>query len=140
MVQQFPLVKEYMMSPVYTLKKTNTIYEAMDFLIKKRISGAPVVDSSNKLIGIISEKDCLRLMSKGVEHRLPEKEESVENFMTKEVVTITPDMDIFFAAGLFLNNFYRRLPVVEKGNILGMVSRVDILRGMRDYLKERGIS
>ena len=66
MVKKFPLVKEYMTSPVLTLKDTATIYEAIDFLIKKRISGAPVVDAHNKLIGILSEKDCLRLMSKGV--------------------------------------------------------------------------
>ncbi len=139
MVQKFPLVKEYMISPVFTLKNTTTIYEAMDFLIKKRISGAPIVDSHNKLVGILSEKDCLRLMSKGVEHRLPARQELVENFMTKEVVTISADVDIFFVAGIFLNNFYRRLPVVNDGKILGLVSRVDILRGMRDYLRERGI-
>lgn len=140
MVKKFPLVKEYMISPVFTLKNTTTIYEAMDFLIKKRISGAPIVDGNNKLVGILSEKDCLRLMSKGVEHRLPAKQESVVNFMTKEVATISPGTDIFFAAGIFLNNFYRRLPVVNDGKILGLVSRVDVLRGMRDYLKERGIS
>ncbi len=140
MVNQFPRVKEYMISPVFTLKNNATIYEAMDFLIKKRISAAPIVDGNNKLIGILSEKDCLRLMSKGIEHRLPSKEESVINFMTKDVATISPDTDIFFVAGVFLNNFYRRMPVVKDGKILGLVSRVDVLRGMRDYLRARGIS
>lgn len=140
MVNKFPLVKEYMISPVLTLKNNTTIYEAMDFLIKKRISGAPVVDANSKLIGILSEKDCLRLLSKGIDNQLPEKEKSVEHFMTKDVITIGPGVDIFFAAGLFLNNFYRRLPVVDDGKILGLVSRVDILKGMRDYLKNRGIS
>lgn len=140
MVQKFPIVKEYMTSPVLTLKNNSTIYEAMDFLISKRISGAPVVDKNGNLVGIISEKDCLRLMSLGVENRLPSIEESVENFMTKNVITIDPKMDIFFAAGLFLKNVYRRLPVVSEGKIIGQISRVDILRGMRDYLKVRGIS
>ena len=60
--------------------------------------------------------------------------------MTKEVITIDPDVGIFYTAGIFLHNFYRRLPVVKDGKILGQVSLVDILRGMRDYLKERGIS
>lgn len=127
-----------MSSPALTINQELSIYDAIDFLIGKKISGAPVIDSDNNLVGIISEKDCLKLMGKGTENRLPKEKESVKNFMTKEVISISPDMDIFYVAGIFLKNYYRRLPVVKDGEILGQVSRVDILRGMRDYLKSRG--
>jgi len=129
-----PCIKDYMATTLFTLKATASIYDAVDFLLKNKISGAPVVDGKNKLIGLISEKDCLRLMTKGVQHNEPKV--NVADFMTTKVDTITPEMDIYYAAGIFLKNAYRRFPVVDKqGKMVGQISRRDILRAIKENIK-----
>ena len=77
-------------------------------------------------MGILTEKDCLKLIAIGVEGNLPRG--SVSTFMTPDPVTIPPDMDVYYAAGVFLNNSFRRLPVVEDGKLVGAITRFDILR------------
>jgi len=132
-----PLVKDCMVSPVITIREDSCIYKAIDTLIENQISGAPVVNESGKLTGVISEKDCFKIISKGVNHMLPEEGETVEKFMTKDVKTITPDVNIFYAAGIFLKQSYRRLPVVEHDKVVGQISRVDVLKGIRKYISEK---
>ena len=60
---QIPLVKDFMTTKVITLKPNMDIYEAMTQLLKHHISGAPVVDDERNLVGILSEKDCLRVFA-----------------------------------------------------------------------------
>ena len=61
-----PKARDVMVSPVITISQSLSIYKAIDILIENEISGAPVLDDSGKLIGMISEKDCLKVLSKGV--------------------------------------------------------------------------
>lgn len=129
-----PLIKDYMAYPVLTLRAEISIYNAMRFLIDNRISGAPVVDAEGKLIGLLSEKDCLHLVTKGVDHHLPAG--NVADYMTKKVVTISPEMDIYYVAGIFLGNHYRRLPVIEHSRLIGLVSRRDVLRAIINNLEK----
>lgn len=131
-MKMLPIIRDYMAKDLLTLKPQTDIYEAIRVLLEHKFSGAPVVDTNNNLIGIISEKDCLKLLTKGVDHKLPSGK--VEEFMTKNVLTVTPNMDVYFAAGLFLKNPYRRLPVVENGKLVGQISRRDILRAIQEKL------
>jgi CBS domain-containing protein len=101
-------------------------------LLEKRITGAPVVDKSGRLVGILTEKDCLRLVAAGVGGDMPHG--TVETFMTPNPETIPPDMDIYFAAGLFLKRDFRRFLVVEDGKLVGAITRFDILRVIRANL------
>ena len=121
-----------MATELKTLTPDTPILEAVDFLLNGRISGAPVLDDTGALVGIISEKDCLRLVARGVDNDIPAG--VVGDFMTTEVQTVPPSMDIYYCAGLFLKNVYRRLPVVEDGRLVGQVSRRDLLRAMREGL------
>ncbi|MEE8524110.1 MAG: CBS domain-containing protein, partial [Thermoanaerobaculia bacterium] len=58
-------------------------------------------------------------------------EEHVADFMTKEVKSIPPNMDVYYAAGLFLKESFRRFPVVENGRLVGAITRFDMLRAIR---------
>lgn len=122
-------VRDIMAKDLVVFKPDQKIYDAIDVLVKSEISGAPVVDEDGQLIGIISQKDCLRILANGVFHNNPAG--LVEQYMTEAVMTIDPDMDIFTVANLFLNNVYRRLPVVEDGQVVGQVSRRDVLRAIQ---------
>ena len=132
-MDRLPIVREFMARKLLTLRSDTEIRKAVAFLLKHRISGAPVVDKDMRLVGVISEKDCLRLLAKGVGHNVPHG--SVAEFMTKEVETMAPDMDLYYAAGIFLKRNYRRFPVVEDGVLIGQISRRDILRAIHLHLQ-----
>lgn len=123
-----------MATSLLTLNPKKNIFEAIKFLLDNKISGAPVVDDGNQLLGLISEKDCLKLMAKGLDNNIPKV--NVADFMTTKVDTILPEMDIYFAAGIFIKNTYRRFPVVDKnGKLVGQISRRDILRAIHENIK-----
>ncbi|NQV16041.1 CBS domain-containing protein [bacterium] len=118
-------VRDFMAKELVVFTPDMDIYKAIDELIKHRISGAPVVDETGKIAGIISQKDCLRILANGAFHDFPAG--PVSEYMTEAVMTVRPDMDIFTVADLFLNNVYRRIPVVENDMVIGQISRRDIL-------------
>ncbi len=122
-------VRDFMTKKVVVFKPDMDIYAAIDKLIKAEISGAPVVDNEGKLVGIMSQKDCLRILANGVFHDAPAG--PVSEYMTEAVMSIGPDTDIFTVADLFLNNVYRRIPVVENDIVVGQISRRDILRAIQ---------
>ena len=127
-----PVVADFMAIDLFTLSPATDIRDAVDFLLDHAISGAPVVDEKGKLVGIISEKDCLKLLAKGANHELPSG--TVASFMTRDPRVIPPRMDIYFAAGLFLAQPFRRFPVVDEGQLVGQISRRDILRAIQELM------
>ena len=128
-----PRVSEYMDTEVYSLRPETEILTAVDFLLEHRRTGAPVVDEANKLVGMLSEKDCLNLLAVGADNNLPKG--TVADFMSAEVITVPPHMNVYFAAGMFLNAVVRRFPVVENGVLVGVITRLDILRAIQKYLR-----
>lgn len=122
MVQQHNLV---------TVRPDQSINEVINIMIEKRISGAPVLDENRKLIGIISERDCLRIIVDQAYHNLPHSEPKVADYMTRDVKTMSPNNNVVEAATEFLNSPIRRMPVVENGVLIGQVSRIDILRAAK---------
>lgn len=129
---KLPVVRDQMDKHVATLRPEDNILDAVGLLLEKRVTGAPVVDKAGKLIGILTEKDCLRLIARGVDGKLARG--IVANYMTPDPETISPDMDIYFAAGLFLDRNFRRFLVVEDGKLVGAITRFDILRAVRANL------
>jgi CBS domain-containing protein len=122
MVQQHNLV---------TVRPDQSINEVINIMIEKRISGAPVLDENRKLVGIISERDCLRIIVDQAYHNLPHSEPKVADYMTRDVKTMSPANNVVEAATEFLNSPIRRMPVVENGVLIGQVSRIDILRAAK---------
>jgi CBS domain-containing protein len=118
---------------VPTLRPDTEILDAIGFLLENRVTGAPVIDEGGNLVGMLTERDCLALVAEGAEAKRPRG--PVEDFMSVGVVTISPDMDVYYVAGLFLTHTFRRLPVVEKGRLVGAITRFDILRVMQANLR-----
>jgi CBS domain-containing protein len=115
-----------------TVSPDQTIQEVIDIIIEKRISGAPVLDAQRKLVGIISEKDCLRIIVDQAYHNLPIEPKKVSDYMTVNVKTLSSESDVVEAANEFLNTPIRRLPIIEKGVLIGQVSRRDILKASKN--------
>jgi len=120
-MKSLPKIAEFMDAVVPTLSPDTQIIKAVDFLLRHRVTGAPVVDSAGALLGIITETD----------RGQPPKEATVAEYMTRNVVTVPPTADIYYVAGIFLNKKFRRLPVVQDGKIVGAITRFDLLRVVR---------
>ncbi len=129
-MESLPKISEYMDTAVPTLSPETQIIEAVDFLLHYHVTGAPVVDPNGKLVGIITETDLLKLVTEGIQGE-PPTEATVAEYMTTDVITVPPTVDIYYIAGMFLANRFRRLPVVEGGKIVGAITRYDLLRVIR---------
>jgi len=116
-------VRDVMNESVVTLSTTVTVGEAIRHLIENHISGIPIVDEEGSLVGIISEFQLLEtLYSPNV------KEMLVGDVMTQKVLTVSPEMALSEAVGLMIVHRIRRLPVIDNGRIVGIVSRRDLLQ------------
>jgi len=121
-------VKDFMSTQLITFNPEQTIPQVIDILLKNRISGGPVVNNKNEIVGVISEGDCIKQISNGQYHNLPLENLTVEKCMVTEVETIDGNMSIFDAAMKFLNDRRRRFPIVEDNKLVGMISQKDILK------------
>ncbi|SEC01356.1 CBS domain-containing protein [Tenacibaculum sp. MAR_2009_124] len=123
------LVSDYMTKKVVSFKEEQPIEEVIETLINNRISGGPVVNEKNELIGIISEGDCMKQVSESRYYNLPiDKNNTVGKAMVREVETIDGNMNIFDAANKFLESKRRRFPIVENGKLVGQISQKDVLK------------
>ncbi len=144
-------VREMMTRKVINLSPDMAVVEAAAVLIKNGISGAPVVDDEGRLLGLVSEFDCLRAVAvsdyemdshDAIESvgDLMSREpliRSVGDLMSREPLTVPPDMDLFTLAHEFVSRRVRRFPVVENGRVIGQVSRRDALKAALVLRKDR---
>lgn len=121
-------VYSYMTRKLITFKPEDTIEQVIASLIKNRISGAPVVNDDNELVGMISEGDCIKQISESRYFNMPMGDNRVKNHMVENVETIDGRISIFDAANKFLESKRRRFPVVEHGKLVGQISQMDVLK------------
>lgn len=121
------LVSDIMRRDLVLFTKNQSIDEVMKKFIKYRISGGPVVDNTGKLIGVISEADCMKEISDSRYFNLPILDKTVAHFMTSKVDTIDASKTIFEAASMFFKTTRRRFPVLDKNRLVGQISRKDIV-------------
>lgn len=131
-VKEYAPITKYMATELITFKPDQSIQEVIKIILEKKISGAPVLNDRRELVGIISEKDCLKLLIDEAYHDQHHAKKTVADYMTKNVATVSVTMDVLDVANEFLNNHYRRFPVVDNGVLKGQVSRRDILKAARD--------
>lgn len=138
-------VREVMTSPVITVRATAPFADVVDTLLTNDISGAPVVDESDHLVGIVTEAD---LMSKEAYGDRPRRALSMltdylrghdpqwvrkgaartaAELMTTNPATASPDEDLVVAARRMLEGHHKRLPIVDGGRLVGIIARQDLL-------------
>jgi len=121
-------VSDYMTRNLITFRPEQTVEEVIQKLIQHKISGGPVVNDKNELIGIISEGDCIKQISDSRYYNLPFEHNTIEAYMAKNVETIDGNLDIFEAANKFIQSKRRRFPILENGKLVGQISQKDILK------------
>ena len=121
------IVSDIMTRRLILFNPDQNIHDVMKTFIKHRISGGPVVSKAGELVGIISEADCMKEISESRYFNMPILDKSVRHFMTQKVDTIESSMNVFDAAAKFSKSSRRRYPVLEKGSLVGQVSRKDIV-------------
>ena len=132
------LVSDYMTTNLITFKAGDSLDHVIEQLITHKISGGPVVNDENELIGIISEGDCIKHISDSMYYNMPmDSTNTVEKNMVLAVETIDKNMNIFDAATKFISSKRRRFPIVENGKLIGQISQKDILKAA---LKMKGNS
>ncbi|MCH7764255.1 MAG: CBS domain-containing protein [Candidatus Marinimicrobia bacterium] len=122
-------VADIMTKKLITFTLDTQVLSAIDQLISKKISGAPVVDKDGNLLGILSEIDCMQTFMQSTYHN--EMGGLVKDYMSDKVSFIPSTMGIMDVAEYFLETHFRRLPVVDNGKLVGQVSRRDVLRAIQ---------
>lgn len=117
---------DIMTTPVITAHKDMRLTDAISLLLRWHISGIPVVDDEGKVIGLVSEHDVLNFAFDG--HAA---ETTVEEAMSKGVVWFPPDASIEALVNCYVSKRIRRVPIIQDGKLVGIVSRRDILREMK---------
>lgn len=118
-------VKDVMTKNVITVKANIPLKDAIRVLVGKGISGVPVVDDSGKVTGILSEKDIMNYMFSGNLSTAV-----VSEAMTKNVVSMASETDLDKVALLISEKKFRRIPIIDNGKLVGIISRRDIIRSL----------
>lgn len=129
------LVREVMTAPVVTVPHTWTVRQAIRLLYEKDITAAPVVDDDDRMVGIISEMDLLRGEFQADPRAylrpmaLPDSRRavSVEEVMTPNVKTVRENTDVMELVELMVTMGVKSVPVVRNGDLVGIVSRRDLM-------------
>jgi CBS domain-containing protein len=122
--------QDIMRTDIVTIAPDRTLREAVHILLDNRISGLPVVDDKGRLLGIISEFALL-----AIAYDPPSRNMPVREHMTQHVISVTRDTPITKMADTFILHRIRRLPVVEDGKLLGVVSRRELLGATLDSVE-----
>jgi CBS domain-containing protein len=145
---------DVMTHPVIATTPETTILQAARLMIERRVSGLPVVDGSGAVVGIVTEGDLLRRFETGTAARrgrwlelltgrgrlasefISTHARKVGEVMTRHVVSVTPQSPLSDVAELMEKHRVRRLPVIDQGQLAGIVSRADLVRALIAALSE----
>ena len=122
-------VGDYMSTDVITVTPDTEIMRAVNVLVDHNISGVPIVDEDGRLVGILTERDCIEVaVNAGY---FDEAGGRVRDFMTSPVETCQPTDSLMDVAARLITSRYRRYPVVEDARLIGLISRRDVLRALK---------
>ncbi|MGA7488332.1 MAG: CBS domain-containing protein [Xanthobacteraceae bacterium] len=145
---------DVMVSPVITVKPNASVREVAKIFIDRRISAVPVVDDQGRLVGIISEGDLLHRSEAGTERKrsswlllltgndtlaaeyVRAHARKVADVMTRNVITAAPDTPLHEIASLLEKNAIKRVPIVKDGQVVGLVSRANLIQAVATARKE----
>ena len=145
---------QIMTRSVVTVTPDTTIVKAANLMLQKHVSGLPVVDTTGKLVGIVSEGDFIRRSEIGTQRKrgrwlkfilgpgaaatdfVHEHGRRVEEVMTRDPLTITEDTALAEIVDLMEKNNVKRLPVVCDGRLVGIVSRANLLQAVASLARQ----
>ena len=110
-------VSDVMTTEVITVKENQTKQQAARLLAQHRISGLPVVNNDNTVVGVVTEFDVISREGQGV-----------SDIMTRGLISVTPDTDLEEARRILVHERIKRLLVLDQGRLVGIVSRADLVR------------
>lgn len=113
---------------VYTIGPGQTIRQAIDLLARHNVGALVVVDEADRPVGIISERDVVRQLSKNEEIF----GQAVRTIMTKNVITGVPQDDLKSVANTMTEKRIRHLPLVDQEKLIGIISIGDVVKAQRD--------
>lgn len=122
------LVRDHMSTNLATFSPDDSIDQVLEVLTKRKISGGPVLDESGALVGIISQTDCLAEIIRGKYTNTVRFPAKVKEYMSTQIITVSPDMSLFDAAQKFLESKFRRFPVIKDDQLVGQISLSDVIR------------
>ncbi len=129
--------KDIMQTNLITAKHDTPAFEVINILGQNNITGLPVVDDDMALVGLVSEKDVLsiayHILTDSIGHDMDSK--NIGDIMTKDVVSFRPDDNLADICQCFMNKPFRRIPVVDNGKLVGIISRKDII--FRSFAKSK---
>lgn len=117
--------RDIMTDNVTTVGPSATVQEAIELLLREKISGLPVVDLNGRVIGIVTEFALL-----AIAYDVSVRQEKVLKHMTTDLITVAPSDSIRKVADLCIMHRVRRVPVVENGRLVGLIARCDVLQGI----------
>jgi CBS domain-containing protein len=110
-----------MRTTLYSVDPSTTVGEALSLMAQNRIGSALIMEGG-RLVGIFTERDTVRAISQSYDAHTHE----ISSWMTRDPKTIDPDIDVDEALKTMLDHGFRHLPVVERGEVVGMVSMRDL--------------
>lgn len=125
--------KDLMVTKLIVFRDRTDVFDAIDVMLKNKISGAPVVDLRGKYVGIFSERCCIDLLFSATYDGTPTN--TISAFIDREAVTIDENTELLSVMQIFMKTRARRLPVLnDQGDLLGMVSRRDVIKALSQKL------
>lgn len=121
-------VADYMSKRLVTLTKDSDVIDAVKMLLDHKITSAPVVDQRDRLLGMFSEKDVMSIVLEAVYNQ--SMSGKVGDYMTTEIISVDADSSIVDLAEKFQQTSVRSFPVFEDNDLVGIVSRTDVLRAL----------
>lgn len=134
-----PMAEDIMNRHVKTVSPDMPLSEVVTFLLKHRVSNVPVVKKEGDdrvLLGFLSEGDCLEFLANELFYGNPSPQQTAETMMKKHPVCVSSDADVFALTSIFTNHHYRHLPVVDGLNLIGIVSRRDVIEALDQYYRD----
>ena len=116
-------VRDAMTAAVVSVTNDASIDEVFELLLRHHVSGLPVVDEEDRLVGVVSELDLLMLKDDHTSDN-----QCVSDYLSGDVLAVNEDDELTEVTELFRTHSYRRLPVVRDGKLVGVISRRDLVR------------
>ncbi len=127
-----PSARDYMSRSLTVLSPEQDVVRAMQILVDAGISGAPVVDAHGNLKGLLTQRDCLSAAFRASYHG--ETAGRVADYMTRDVETVPADTPLVELIERFYRSKRRRFPVLEANQLVGQISRRDVLRAFLEMI------